>query len=47
MRRPYEVDREELEENPDEFVSAVFADLTSSFLVMPKGQAEIRSRRLY
>lgn len=37
MRRPFEVDREELSANLDDFVEATRADLQSSFLVMPKG----------
>lgn len=38
MRRPFEVSREELLGDLDAFVDATYADLESSFLVMPKGK---------
>jgi hypothetical protein len=38
VRRPFEVSREELLTDLDAFVDATYADLESSFLVMPKGK---------
>ncbi len=37
MRRPFEVEPAELAANLDSFVDATYADLESSFLVLPKG----------
>jgi hypothetical protein len=45
MRRAYEADPEELQAHLDDFVVAVFADLTSSFLVMPKGPSFVEYPR--
>jgi hypothetical protein len=39
LRRPFEVSPEELAENIDEFVAVTFADLQSSFMVVPRGDA--------
>ncbi len=39
MRRPFEVSPEELAADIDAFVAVTFADLQSSFMVMPKGSA--------
>lgn len=45
MRRAYEAGSRELEEHAGDFVSAVFADLTSSFLVMSKGPSFVEYPR--
>jgi hypothetical protein len=37
VRRPFEADEEELAANLEDFVDVSFADLQSSFLVLPKG----------
>src|SRR5579875_2086296 len=50
MRRAYEAGPEELTAHLDEFIAAVFGDLTSSFLVMPKGPSFVdypRFRQAY
>ncbi len=39
MTRPYELDVAELEQRLDEMVDSVFADIQSSFLVLPRGPA--------
>ena len=45
MRRPFEVDERELAANLEDFVEATFADLQSSFLIMPKGSAFVEYPR--
>lgn len=45
VRRPFEVDGRELAANLEEYVDATFADLQSSFLVMPKGSAFVEYPR--
>jgi hypothetical protein len=38
MKYPFEAGWEEIQTDPDQFVSAVFSSLASEFLVMPKGE---------
>src|SRR5262245_19822998 len=38
MRFPFEVTFEQIQADPEPFVSAVFSSLESEFLVMPKGE---------
>ncbi len=45
MRRPFEVDARELAANLEDFVNVTFADLQSSFLVLPKGDAFVEYPR--
>lgn len=45
MRRAYEADPQALQAHLDDFVAAVFADLTSSFLVMPRGPSFVEYPR--
>lgn len=45
MRRPFEADQEELEARLEDFVDVTFADLQSSSLVMPKGDAFVEYPR--
>lgn len=41
MKYPFEVSYQEIESDPDPFVSAVFSCLESEFLVLPKGDGFI------
>lgn len=41
MKYPFEVPFEEIEADPDPFVSAIFSCLESEFLVLPKGEGFI------
>lgn len=45
MPQPFEASPEELEQNIDIFVDSVYADLQSSFLVLPKGSAFVEYPR--
>lgn len=45
MPRPFEASTEELERDLESFVDSVYADLQSSFLVLPKGGAFVEYRR--
>ncbi len=41
MKYPFEVPFEEIEADPDPFVSAIFSCLESEFLILPKGEGFI------
>jgi len=41
MRYPFEASYQEIEANPDPFISAIFSSLESEFLVLPKGDGFI------
>jgi hypothetical protein len=45
LPRPYEASPEELAAHLDDYVESVFADLTSSFLVLPKGNLFVEYAR--